>query len=287
MDPLLKSRLSDLDSDKDGNYAQPNDFFQWSINNARSRLADKPEEMSPHILVGRIILMNFVAIHTSTFTIVNTIFDLVSSDHSLRYLEQLREEAASVLAEDHGAWTKNGVSKMYKIDSAIRESLRLRSFFSVETVRRVVVKGGITTPDGLYLPYGSDVTIPTYGIHHDANNYTDPAKFDAFRFVKQRDMIGAAAAEECGGEGDSSHIKKANLGMVNTSAEYQSFGHGRSACPGRFFAAIELKLLLAYMVLNYDIELLKDRPEGKWIGLTSLPPMKATLKVRRRMVVEK
>jgi len=79
-------------------------------------------------------------------------------------------------------------------------------------------------------------------------------------------------------------IKKANYNLVSTSADYQPFGHGRHACPGRFFAANELKLLLAYMVLNYDIELLEKRPEGQWVGQVALPPMKATIKVRRRNV---
>jgi cytochrome P450 len=69
---------------------------------------------------------------------------------------------------------------------------------------------------------------------------------------------------------------------VSTSADYLSFGHGRHACPGRFFAANELKLLLAYMVLNYDIEPLEKRPDGKWVGTVCLPDMKATIKVRRR-----
>lgn len=37
-----------------------------------------------------------------------------------------------------------------------------------------------------------------------------------------------------------------------------SFGFGRHACPGRFFAANEIKLILARMLLDYDIKM----PEG-------------------------
>ncbi len=36
------------------------------------------------------------------------------------------------------------------------------------------------------------------------------------------------------------------------------FGFGRHACPGRFFAANEIKLVLAQLLLNYDMKL----PEG-------------------------
>lgn len=277
LDPEIGSRLSNLDPEKEGSHPQPNDFLQWSINHARTRLADDAKELSPHLLVGRLLAVNFAAIHTSTFSITNAIFDLASSDASLHYLEQLREEAASVLAEDDGIWTKRGLSKMYKIDSALRESLRLRSFLSIGMIRKVVAKKGITTPEGVHLPYGANVAVPAYGIHNDENNYTNPFVYDALRYVKQKESLDAA--EE--GNGDN-YIQKANLSMVSTSAEYLPFGHGRHACPGRFFAANKLKLLLAYMVLNYDIEALVKRPNGTWIANNILPPMEATIKVRRR-----
>jgi cytochrome P450 len=282
LDPEIRSRLSKLDPEKEGVHSEPNDFLQWSIHDARTRLSGIPREVTPRMLVGRLLAINFAAIHTSTFTITNAIFDLASSNPSLRYIEQLREEAASVLADDDGIWTKRGLSKMHKIDSALRESLRVRSFLSVGMVRKVMAKDGTTTSEGVHLPYGSYVAVPAYGIHNDENNYTDPAVYDALRFVKQRDLIDAAEKR-----GDDDYLRKANFAMVSTSSEYQPFGHGRHACPGRFFAANELKLLLAYVVLNYDIEPLAERPTGRWIGNAILPPMKATIKVRRRQGDEK
>jgi cytochrome P450 len=43
--------------------------------------------------------------------------------------------------------------------------------------------------------------------------------------------------------------------LVSTSAENLSFGFGNHACPGRFFAANELKLALCHLLLKYDWEL--------------------------------
>ncbi|KAK1461602.1 ent-kaurene oxidase [Colletotrichum melonis] len=37
-----------------------------------------------------------------------------------------------------------------------------------------------------------------------------------------------------------------------------AFGFGRHACPGRFFAATEIKMLIARLLLEYDIRM----PEG-------------------------
>ncbi len=98
LDPVIQARLSHLDPEKEGSRSESNDFLQRSIQYARTRLSGTPEETSPHMLVGRLLALNFAAIHTSTFTITNAIFDIVSSDPSHNYLEQLREEAASILA---------------------------------------------------------------------------------------------------------------------------------------------------------------------------------------------
>ena len=285
LEPEITRRLEGLDGEsqdpeKKALEVEPNDFLQWSINYARTKLATCPAELSPRILVGRILALNFAAIHTSTFTITNVIFDILSSDPSLNYVGQLREEAASVLAEESGVWTKRALSKMYKIDSAIRESLRVSSFLSVGLVRKVTAKGGITTPDGIHCPRGSNVAVAVYGIHNDDAYFPDAATFDPFRSVHKRDAIVADTLE--GKLGTDDMIKRANYGLVSTSPDYLPFGHGRHACPGRFFAANELKLLLAYMILNYDIEMLEKRPAGRWLGQVSLPPMSAVIKVRRR-----
>jgi Cytochrome P450 len=48
------------------------------------------------------------------------------------YIEPLRQEVESVVAEE--GWTKNGVDKMSKIDSFIRESQRVDGLFTCSSV---------------------------------------------------------------------------------------------------------------------------------------------------------
>ena len=52
--------------------------------------------------------------------------------------------------------------------------------------------------------------------------------------------------------------------------------------PGRFFVSHEMKMFIAHMVMNYDVEPLAKRPENTWFGPTVLPDMKASIRVRRR-----
>ena len=51
--------------------------------------------------------------------------------------------------------------------------------------------------------------------------------------------------------------------------------------PGRFFASAEMKLLLADLLLNYDIQQVKVRPSPLWLGTNHIPPS-GTVKVKRR-----
>lgn len=43
--------------------------------------------------------------------------------------------------------------------------------------------------------------------------------------------------------------------LVTTSPDHLALGHGEHACPGRFFAAIEIKILLCHLLLKYEWEL--------------------------------
>ena len=113
---------------------------------------------------------------------------------------------------------------------------------------------------GIHLPYGAHVVVPTYGIHNGENNYENPAVFDALRYIKQKDISHPTKEYR-----HNDHIKKANLSIVTSSPSYHLCHFGKHACPGRFFAPNELKLLLAYVVLNYDIESLVERPRGRWV----------------------
>lgn len=274
--------LDDVNSDKEKRIGEtePNDFMQWTIRRARE--SGIPVENTADIIAERILAVNFAAIHTSTFSIANAIFDLLASDPSLEYVDELRDEAASVLSTDRNMWTKQGLARMIKIDSALRESSRLGSFLGLGLTRVVMSPTGITAPDGTFCPYGSTISVPTNGIHNDPLQYSDALSYRPLRFSSQRAK--QSQGEHCDDRAANAedYIKQANLSFVSTSATYHPFGHGRHACPGRFFAANELKLLMAYMVLNYDLEMLPSRPESKWLGTALVPPMKATIKVRRR-----
>ena len=265
---------------------KPNDFLQWQID--RGVASGIPAESDPKTIAARLLATNFAAIHTSTFSITQTIFDLVSSSPDA--IDALRDESTAALAATGGEWSKTTLQMLIKHDSALRESTRLGSFLSVGMVRRVIAPGGLVAPNGTHCPYNSWIGVSTNGIHNDPTIYPDSDRYQPFRFSDLREAEAEVEVDEdheATPTKDSVRealIKKANLSFTSVGPQYHPFGHGRHACPGRFFAANELKLLLAYMIQNYDFEFLESRPPSQWIGPVLVPPRAATIKVRKRLV---
>jgi cytochrome P450 len=285
--PFVQQRLLDLENaDKTGGSKEEfNDFTTWHIGD----VANHPDaaERTPQKIARRLMVLNFAAIHTSTFTATNVLFDIYSSPQAESIVAELREEIEQALARSNGKWDKSSIARLFKTDSAIRESLRFSSFMSYGMGRLVVDPKGVTLVDGLHLPQGTRLGTATYSIHRDNAIYPNADKYDAFRFSRAREESLASIEEagvtnELGRKDFSKVLESKNLSIVTTSETFLSFGHGRHACPGRFFAAAEMKLLLAYIIMNYDVKPFETRPPNVFMSGTILPPMKAGICVKRR-----
>ena len=281
--PLIKERLANFKRKRENpcfEWEAPNDYISWQIELASSE--NRQDELTPGMISRRLMPLNFAAIHTTTLTITNCLFDIISCDPSLGYLEGLREEATRVLADDGGQWTKAGLARLHRADSAIRESMRVSNFMTRGVMRKVMPDAGIENKtEGWRAPKGAFIGLNVHNIQHDPEIYPNPDTYDAFRFSRPKEE-GSDHATTGETEDGAEMLKLKNTGLITTSDAFFPFGHGRHACPGRFFVALELKMLLAYMVMNYEVEPLVTRPPNKWFGQNNLPPMKATIKVRRR-----
>ncbi|TLD24011.1 hypothetical protein PspLS_06964 [Pyricularia sp. CBS 133598] len=263
--PEIKQRLADLNRGE--TKGQRDDFIQWAIQQAQ-RYED-PYFSKPEVLASRALFANYVSIHTSTFSFTHAVLDLAAAGPEVQ--EEMRQEIVSVLASCNGEWSKKALAKMYKIDSLLRESARLNTFMSVSGNRLITAAEGLKLPNGQTLPKGTPIMFPAAPVMLDEAYYPNPLEFQPLRFVPKtkddHEATGGRTAFSC------------------TSMEYMAFGHGKHACPGRFFAAAELKLMLAHVLLEYELEKIDQRPVGNWYGIMRIPPMSYKLKIRRRSKV--
>lgn len=104
------------------------------------------------------------------------------------------------------------------------------------TFNRRVVKN-IQLSD-ITLPAGSYITMPSDAVARDPEIYENPETFDGFRFYDKR---------------MSSRADANRHQFATTGPESLAFGYGKTACPGRFFATAQIKVVLANILLDYDI----------------------------------
>jgi hypothetical protein len=108
---------------------------QWHIN--RSMTLPDPREQTPAFLSYRLMLFSLAAVQTVSAAATHLLFDLYSFPPSASLIPELRDEVLEVLKADDGAWTFGGLNKMVKLDSAIRESMRLSCFGTRGCTRKV------------------------------------------------------------------------------------------------------------------------------------------------------
>ncbi|KAK0224132.1 hypothetical protein IW262DRAFT_1269693, partial [Armillaria fumosa] len=70
--------------------------------------------------------------------------------------------------------------------------------------------------------------------------------------------------------------------MATPSLDFVFFGHGRPACPGRFFAVNELKALMSYVLLNFDVKIDKF-PTPVWFSDNQMPNQSSKVLFRKRV----
>lgn len=284
--PHIKQRLEAWDSAE--KRSPHSDFITWIIEDAKKH--GDEEGLDAGVISFRIIDVNFAAIHTSSFTSTNALLDIAScpaDDDGTTLLESLREEVMRVFDEENGQWTKPGLERLVRIDSSVRESMRHTGIFFKGVMRKVVHPSGYQATPDIHLPTGTNVGSSAYSIHHDTAFYNDPYSYSPFRFSEPREQAAREAAK-AGEEGDMQKELETAVGKDKTSSMNQTtetflaWGHGRKACPGRYFATDVIRLMIAAMVKDYEIEPLGPRPKNKWILETIIPQAGAKLRIRRR-----
>ncbi|TFK91861.1 cytochrome P450 [Polyporus arcularius HHB13444] len=253
--PLLDERRAKMDMYGDDYPGKPKDMLQGILEKAIPRRSPDSQ------ITERIMSVNVAAIHTSSNGISHALLHVAAAPE---YMQPLREEAEGAITTD--GWTKTAMDKMWKIDSFLKESQRVNGV-SLTAMTRKAMKD-IVLADGTFVPRGTLITAASYPTHHDEALYENALVFDPFRYARMR------AAESEGMKHQ----------FVHTSVDNISFGHGRHACPGRFFAANELKAMLAYIVLNYDLKLPTSgpRPDNLYFSSNVIPPPVADILFRRR-----
>ncbi|KDR84437.1 hypothetical protein GALMADRAFT_133736 [Galerina marginata CBS 339.88] len=231
---------------------KPNDLITWLLDAAKA----SGEERTVRNMAKRVVVFSFASTYSSAVAFAQALYDI--SDRP-EYVKPLREEVEQVTG--NGGWTKNAVGQLYKIDSFFRETQRYNGLGLVLLSRRVMKD--FTFSDGTLLPAGTHLCVNSWGNHRDDEYYPSADSFDGFRFAREYGIDQPL--------------------MATPTLDYNAFGHGRPACPGRFFAVAELKMMLGYVLTTYDFKLAEgSRPEMKWLESKIIPDKTINMLFRKR-----
>ncbi|EUC32269.1 hypothetical protein COCCADRAFT_6006 [Bipolaris zeicola 26-R-13] len=212
------------------------DMMQWMLDYTLS--TGKSNTMYEH--VKRQLDVTFAAIHTTATTVVNCLYTLTSMPE---YIAPLQEEIRSVRAAHGGELNAQALQQLVKLDSVLKEIGRMYPV-TVTAFQRMVMKP-FTLSNGQQIPAGTMIEIPLEALNYDSNVHTNADKFDGFRYYRERQSA------------KGTEVAQSQFVSANDRDLY--FGYGRHACPGRFFAANEIKIIMARLLLDYEFKMPGDQ----------------------------
>ncbi|KAF6832753.1 cytochrome P450 [Colletotrichum plurivorum] len=192
--------------------------------------------------------------------LLQCIYDLASLPE---YQQPLRDEVRRVLGQSNYI-TLEALSRMPKVDSFMKEVIRIRPGTLVVMARKALCD--VQLSDGLVIPRGVTVAMPSWAINHDPTIYgEDAADFKPFRFVNGDDSTPPSAAFE------------------SISGPGLDFGRGKASCPGRYIALWTMKVVLARFVLRYEVKLKPgaNRPRDIAAGVHKIADLVGSMLIRK------
>jgi len=149
--PIVNERFAKMEELGEAWDDAPTDMLMWLMSEA------KGVERSLNGLARRMLFLNFASIHSTSRTVTQVLYRLLENP---KYLEPLRQEIEAAVAEE--GWTKVGMDRLHKLDSFLRETIRMDTTGVVILYRLALCP--FTFSNGVTIPVGTLVTAPSSAI---------------------------------------------------------------------------------------------------------------------------
>ena len=171
----------------------------------------------------------FISAGTDTTATALTGWTYFVSTHPEVYSRLTNEMRGALTTESDVVWEK--VRELRYLEATLNEALRLFPP-SPASQQRIVPRGGATV-DGYHLPAGTTVAVSPWSATHSRLNFYEP---DMFR--PERCLLG-----------EDEKFANDRLGAS------LPFGTGPRVCIGKNLAYMEMRLIAAHLLWNFDVEL--------------------------------
>uniref|UniRef100_A0A2K6LWJ2 unspecific monooxygenase n=1 Tax=Rhinopithecus bieti TaxID=61621 RepID=A0A2K6LWJ2_RHIBE len=201
------------------------DFLQLMIDSQNSKDTESHKALSDLELVAQSIIFIFAGYETTSSVLSFIMYELATHPD---VQQKLQEEIDAVLP-NKAPPTYDTMLQMEYLDMVVNETLRL---FPIAMRLERVCKKDVEI-NGIFIPKGVVVMIPSYALHHDPKYWPEPEKFLPERFSKK------------------------NKGNIDPYI-YTPFGNGPRNCIGMRFALMNMKLALIRVLQNFSFKPCKE-----------------------------
>jgi sterol 14-demethylase len=225
-----------------------------------SKCMENGRSMSDHEITGLLIGMLFAGQHTSSSACSWTGACLFSHE---KYIAAPIEEQKKLL-EKHGEHIDyNILLEMGTLHCCIKEAIRMYSP-SAMIFRHAKKNFTVQTREGYKyeIPEGHTVATTAAVGNNLPHIYKDPHIYDPDRFApgREEDKLGGKFA-------------------------YLSFGGGRHACPGEEFAFMQIKVIWACLLRNFEFKMISPFPEEEFDKFLPGPKGKIMVGYKKRSLL--
>jgi cytochrome P450 len=241
-------------------HSEPQDFVQWLLDSAKGK------DAQTDTIAMKILFLIVAAMHTSSITAIHILYDICAKPE---FMEELRAEALEEIGT-HG-WSNTTLLRLHKMDSFFKESGRMNSHDLLSFQRLVLAPTKLS--NGFTIPAGTHICAAADARSRDPARYESPAEFRPLRFYKP------SSNSDTGPETDAANL------FSSVAAGDSWFGAGRQACPGRWYASAQIKLVLCLLLTQYEFKYPEgqtERPKNWVMDERIGPDMEQMIMVRRR-----
>lgn len=222
--PEVQRRAKTLDA------TTSSDVLSWMIEKSRDE-----GEADPGFLTQLVSTLTAGSTHTTMISVFYTLYDLAAHP---QFQDCIREEIKAKHQEIQGDWDHAAFDGLPKLDSALKETSRM-SPSNLGAYYRLMVKD-YELSNGVTLKKGQMICVSNYCRQRDPAVFPEPETYNALR-AYNLDL--------------QTHINRPFSSVDN---DILRWGSGRGACPGRFLATLEAKLILVKLLDEFDFKLVSD-----------------------------
>ncbi|RIB03931.1 cytochrome P450 [Gigaspora rosea] len=226
--PIIEERIRQR-KELGEKYIQQEDLLDFYISEFG---ADVVDDKLLNNLFGVLYMIVFASISTTSRALSFALFDYGGRPE---LWNELYEEQLKIHNESNGYLSTEDVNKMVKLDCFLKESFRYST--DIANLPHTVIGDSYTFSNGTTIPKGRDAYLYMKDTAFNNKFYGETSS----NFQPKRHIT------------SYSNGKTVHSPATKVDRSFITFGGGKHACPGRFFAVNEIKMGLHKLILKYNI----------------------------------